>query len=233
MPAPEEPESPAGPDAVLRALADPHRRQIIRLVRDDELPAGQIATHFALDATGGQPASDRAQAGRTARRAARRHPAGSTASAGSRSSRCASCSKNSGPMPWTGSSRPSNETTHEEEQHDHATLAFHCTCIHGARIHDARHRQRAHRGIARGGVPLLHRSGAGDEVDRRLGRARCPARRSLPRRRARATPPGVPSSRSTRPDASSSPGASTGTPTCPRGPARSRSTWRLRATRRS
>ena len=48
MPAPEEPESPAGPDAVLRALADPHRRRIIRLVRDDELPAGQIATHFAL-----------------------------------------------------------------------------------------------------------------------------------------------------------------------------------------
>jgi DNA-binding transcriptional ArsR family regulator len=48
MPAPEEPESAAGPDAVLRALADPHRRQIIRLVRDDELPAGQIATHFAL-----------------------------------------------------------------------------------------------------------------------------------------------------------------------------------------
>src|ERR1700689_392541 len=48
MPSPEEPESPAGPDAVLRALADPHRRAIIRLVRDDELPAGQIATNFAL-----------------------------------------------------------------------------------------------------------------------------------------------------------------------------------------
>ena len=46
--APEEAESPAGPDAVLRALADPHRRAIIRLVRDAELPAGQIATHFAL-----------------------------------------------------------------------------------------------------------------------------------------------------------------------------------------
>jgi DNA-binding transcriptional ArsR family regulator len=48
MPEPEEPESPAGPDAVLRALADPHRRQIIRLVRDSELPAGQIAVHFSL-----------------------------------------------------------------------------------------------------------------------------------------------------------------------------------------
>ena len=48
MPAPEEPESPAGPDTVLRALADPHRRAIIRLVRDAELPAGQIATNFEL-----------------------------------------------------------------------------------------------------------------------------------------------------------------------------------------
>ena len=48
MPAPGEPESPAGPDAVLRALADPHRREIVRLVRDTEMPAGQIATNFAL-----------------------------------------------------------------------------------------------------------------------------------------------------------------------------------------
>ena len=48
MPAPGEPESPAGPDAVLRALADPHRREILRLVRDIEMPAGQIATNFAL-----------------------------------------------------------------------------------------------------------------------------------------------------------------------------------------
>lgn len=36
-------------DAVLRALADPHRRRILRLVRADELPAGEIASHF--DAT--------------------------------------------------------------------------------------------------------------------------------------------------------------------------------------
>ena len=41
-------ESPAGADAVLRALADPHRREIVRLVRDTELPAGQIAANFAL-----------------------------------------------------------------------------------------------------------------------------------------------------------------------------------------
>ena len=43
-----DPEMPAGPDAVLRALADPHRREIIRLVRNDEMPAGQIAANFAL-----------------------------------------------------------------------------------------------------------------------------------------------------------------------------------------
>ncbi len=36
------------PDAVLRALADPHRRDILRLVQDDELPAGQIAANFEL-----------------------------------------------------------------------------------------------------------------------------------------------------------------------------------------
>ena len=36
-------------DVVLRALADPHRRQILRLVRGGELAAGEIASHF--DAT--------------------------------------------------------------------------------------------------------------------------------------------------------------------------------------
>ena len=38
----------AAPDAVLRALADPHRRDILRLVQHDELPAGQIAARFHL-----------------------------------------------------------------------------------------------------------------------------------------------------------------------------------------
>lgn len=33
-------------DAALRAVADPTRRAILRLVRDDELPAGEIADHF-------------------------------------------------------------------------------------------------------------------------------------------------------------------------------------------
>jgi DNA-binding transcriptional ArsR family regulator len=47
MPAPQI-ESPAGTDLVLRALADPHRREIIRLIQDTELPAGQIAANFTL-----------------------------------------------------------------------------------------------------------------------------------------------------------------------------------------
>jgi DNA-binding transcriptional ArsR family regulator len=33
-------------EAALRALAEPRRRQILRLVRDGELAAGEIAAHF-------------------------------------------------------------------------------------------------------------------------------------------------------------------------------------------
>ena len=33
-------------DDALRAVADPTRRAIVRLVRDGELPAGEIAAHF-------------------------------------------------------------------------------------------------------------------------------------------------------------------------------------------
>ena len=33
-------------EAVARALAEPHRREILRLVSDGELPAGQIAAEF-------------------------------------------------------------------------------------------------------------------------------------------------------------------------------------------
>ena len=40
--------TPAAPDAVLRALADPHRRQILRLVQLRALPAGQIAAQFEM-----------------------------------------------------------------------------------------------------------------------------------------------------------------------------------------
>jgi DNA-binding transcriptional ArsR family regulator len=33
-------------EALLKALAEPRRRRILRLVRDKELPAGRIASHF-------------------------------------------------------------------------------------------------------------------------------------------------------------------------------------------
>jgi DNA-binding transcriptional ArsR family regulator len=36
------------PDAVLRALADPHRRQVLRLVQHRELAAGEIAAGFTI-----------------------------------------------------------------------------------------------------------------------------------------------------------------------------------------
>jgi DNA-binding transcriptional ArsR family regulator len=39
-------------DAVLRALSDPQRRQILRLVRAGEMPAGQIAEHFDVTQQG-------------------------------------------------------------------------------------------------------------------------------------------------------------------------------------
>ncbi len=47
-PEPDESAAPAGTDEVLRALADPHRREILRLVKQSELPAGQIAAHFDI-----------------------------------------------------------------------------------------------------------------------------------------------------------------------------------------
>jgi len=38
----------SSPDAVLKALADPHRRDMLKLVQTSELPAGQIAAHFDM-----------------------------------------------------------------------------------------------------------------------------------------------------------------------------------------
>ncbi len=35
-------------DAAVRALAEPNRRAILQLVRDDELTAGEIAEHFTI-----------------------------------------------------------------------------------------------------------------------------------------------------------------------------------------
>ena len=39
-------------EAVLRAIAEPRRREILRLVRDDEMSAGDIAAHFAISRPG-------------------------------------------------------------------------------------------------------------------------------------------------------------------------------------
>ncbi|MCI0776559.1 MAG: winged helix-turn-helix transcriptional regulator, partial [Chloroflexi bacterium] len=35
-------------EQALRAIAEPNRRKILRLVQDDELPAGEIASHFQV-----------------------------------------------------------------------------------------------------------------------------------------------------------------------------------------
>jgi DNA-binding transcriptional ArsR family regulator len=35
-------------ESALRAIAEPHRRHILRLVRDEELSAGAIASHFEV-----------------------------------------------------------------------------------------------------------------------------------------------------------------------------------------
>ncbi len=42
------PPGPESTDAVFKALADPHRRQILRLVQHAALPAGQIAAQFEM-----------------------------------------------------------------------------------------------------------------------------------------------------------------------------------------
>jgi DNA-binding transcriptional ArsR family regulator len=39
-------------EAALRAISEPHRREIIRLVRERELPAGRIAAHFDMTREG-------------------------------------------------------------------------------------------------------------------------------------------------------------------------------------
>jgi len=38
-------------DDAIRAIAEPRRREIVRLIWRDELPAGQIAAHFAVTRT--------------------------------------------------------------------------------------------------------------------------------------------------------------------------------------
>ena len=44
------PPSPPAIDLALHAIAEPHRRAIMRLVRDRELPAGEIAAHLPISA---------------------------------------------------------------------------------------------------------------------------------------------------------------------------------------
>jgi len=44
----DEPDDEGAADAVLRALAEPQRRRILHLVRERELPAGEIAEQFAI-----------------------------------------------------------------------------------------------------------------------------------------------------------------------------------------
>jgi DNA-binding transcriptional ArsR family regulator len=44
----ERSERTVSTDAVLRALAEPQRRRILAVVRDRELPAGEIAEHFDI-----------------------------------------------------------------------------------------------------------------------------------------------------------------------------------------
>lgn len=38
-------------EAAIKAIAEPRRREILRLVRDAELPAGEIAAHFEREVT--------------------------------------------------------------------------------------------------------------------------------------------------------------------------------------
>jgi DNA-binding transcriptional ArsR family regulator len=46
---PGEPDG-SGVDVAFRALAVPHRRRILRLVRDGEMSSGEIARHFEVTA---------------------------------------------------------------------------------------------------------------------------------------------------------------------------------------
>ena len=62
-------------ETALKAIAAPRRRQILTLVRDGELSAGEIASHFDGDATGGLAGPDAAEGGRARGRTAQRHKA--------------------------------------------------------------------------------------------------------------------------------------------------------------
>ena len=103
-------------DAVLRALADPNRRQIIRLIQDTELPAGQIATHFTLTQQAvSQHLTVLKQAGLLDERRDG-HPPAVPVPAGRARHRCATCSTSSGRTRWNASSVWSNATIRRRER---------------------------------------------------------------------------------------------------------------------
>ena len=93
-------------DESLRAVADPTRRAILRLVRDREVPAGEIATHFPSIS---RPAVSQhlrvlADAGLVAVR-----PDGNRGSTDGGARACATpprSSRRCGPTVWPGSSKP-------------------------------------------------------------------------------------------------------------------------------
>ena len=100
-----KPSTPAAPDTVLRALADPHRRQILRLVQHTELPAA--GSRRTSPSPSRRSASTSACSSRPACFERREGRAASTRCTTSRLSRCASCSPSSGPTPSPASRRPS------------------------------------------------------------------------------------------------------------------------------
>ena len=101
--------APAAPDLVLRALADPNRRQILRLVNNTELPAGQIASTFTLTQQAvSQHIGVLKEAGLLTEGATGR--AACTRCTTNPSSRSANSSLSSGPTPWGG--KKAVETAH-------------------------------------------------------------------------------------------------------------------------
>ena len=184
--------------------------QIIRLVRDAELPGRADRRQLHADPAGGQPAPDGAQAGRPARGAARRHPPALPVPVGRRSSRCATCSTSSGPTRWSGSSGPSNATTRRgRSEHDHRSTRRPC-----------RHVVASVRIAAPPEVvfPYFTDPALVTQVDRRRRPSSMPGPAALFAIDVRRQPgPGRPTSRSTRPAAWCSPGASRARATCPPG----------------
>ena len=157
MPEPEDTAAPAGPDEVLRALADPHRREILRLVSTRSFPPG------GLPPTSSSPSRPSASispcsSGQGCWRNAGRAHVGCIRCAPNRSSRYVHCLTSSRWTPSIVSSSPSSKP------------------IPAPRRKDQRdQRQRAHRRTPRDRVPLLHRPHPAGHLDRGARRPRRPA----------------------------------------------------------